>query len=215
MRIVSYWAITVCYVLLPASVDAGILWYTTATNRISYDSGGTNYLVGSQFDPSAGCFVQLIYAGPNNSNDIAWYEGDGTSNDDVVMATNWFGHNIFLSDRNGWFNNGVAASGITNGYFFVRAWSAASPNYAAGLVPTAPTNRYGDSFLWQYMGDGDPPQNQVFNFGGALGFSTTLAPIPEAPTLAAWLFGIGWLLAPVFGARLRRRFLLQRGIGTD
>ncbi len=161
---------------------AGLRWFNTATNRITYESGGTNYLAGSKTDSNIGCFLQLIYAGTNGQINLARGTGDGTTVDDEVTATLWFGKDVIGSDVNGWVNNGIAVPGITNGWYYARAWSAPSPNFAAGLIPIAPSNSYGNSALWQYPGTPVPPgPDDAFNFGGA-GFSTTLIPDVDSNT---------------------------------
>jgi len=152
---------------------ADINWLNTTNGRITYASGGTNYLSGSLSDSNGSCFVQLIFAGANKTNDTAVNSGSGVTNDDVVVMTSWMGKNP--GSQQGICNAGTYTVGGTGGFYFVRAWSAPALDYANGLVPTAPTNHYGDSRLYSN-------QNCVicfpidFDFGGTGGFSTALAP---------------------------------------
>ncbi len=192
-------------VAFSARADVGILWFNAETNRITYGSGGTDYLSGNRLDASLGCFLQLIMTGPDGLINPARDSGDGTTGDDTVIATAWFGMDIFSADRNGWVNNSTVAAATSGAVYYARAWSAPSPDYLNGLVPTSATNRYGDSATWLYPGAGSPPQDQIFNFGGAEGFSTTLQAVPE-PGVSC-LFAVGTVL---FARRvLKRRERLQ------
>jgi len=148
-------------------------WFNTETNLIRYASGGTNYLKGSS-DKTIGCFVQLIDGGNNHSNDPAVCSGDGTTVDDTVIATHWCMEDGYMSH--------IAT---VNGerYLFTRLWTAPSPDFDHGLVPTSPTNRYGDSRIVYFnMG---PPDFGEFNFGGNGGFATLLT--PRATGQTAWV----------------------------
>jgi hypothetical protein len=99
---------------------------------------------------------------------------DGTTVDDTVIATHWCMEDGYMSH--------IAT---VNGerYLFTRLWTAPSPDFDHGLVPTSPTNRYGDSRIVYFnMG---PPDFGEFNFGGNGGFATLLT--PRATGQTAWV----------------------------
>ena len=156
----------------PASAD--LTWFNSTTSRITYASGGTNYLPGTLADSNVSCFVQLIYAGTNNTNDVAVNSATGTTNDDVVVAKSWMGKN---------FSGHQGVTGVdvftndANGKYFVRVWTAPSPDFGSGVVPSSPTNLYGDSRLFAANPACDLPFCETnFDFGGNGGFATTLSP---------------------------------------
>ena len=189
-------ALVMAVILAGHAAYADLLWYTTATNRITYFNGGTNYLKGSRTDYTIGCLVQLIWAGNDLTNNPANLFESGITGDDRVVATNWFGRDILGSDVNGWLNNGTAVPAVSNYWYYVRAWSLPAASYTNGWVPNSSGVLYGDSYLLRYPGDGSPPQNTVFNFGGALGFAADLVPIPEPASLLLLLCGFAtWPLA--------------------
>ncbi len=173
-----------------APAQADILWFNASSNRITYASGGTDYLQGHRTDFTAGCFVQLIYAGSNGTIGMASIFGTGVTEDDEVVATAWMGMNVFGVDVDGWLNNSAAAPAVMDQWYFVRAWSAPASDYLNGWVPSLGGVLYGNSTLWQYPGDGIPPADTSFNFGGASGFSTLLTPVPEPGTLALCALGL-------------------------
>jgi hypothetical protein len=159
-------------------------------HRITYSTGGTDYLTGHRTDYTVGCFVQLIWGGNDLTNNIASVFESGVTGDDVVVATNWFGRDVLGPDVNGWLNNGAASPAISNYWYYVRAWSLPASDYTNGWVPQSSGVLYGDSHLYRYPGDGSPPQNVVFNFGGASGFSADLVPIPEPVSILLFLWGM-------------------------
>ena len=146
-------------------------WFNTTNNRITYAGGGTNYLVGHQSQPSNACLAQLIYAGPDGQIAAAVAGGDGVSSDDVVVAKAWVGRGIFTSP-NGRLSGGAYSGGTEGWLYYVRLWSAPSPDYTNGVAPVFPTNFHGDSALKAYPG----MSPDDFNFGGPTGFSTVLKP---------------------------------------
>lgn len=179
-------------------------WYNTSTNRITAADGITP-LPGNRTNASMGVFIQLIYAGPDDTIDPANIWGDGTTGDDEVVETAWMGQFIFDPDRDGWMNPfGVVEDDDTSRYYYVRVWSEPSPNYALGYVPMITTDAYGDSFLWQNPGTIPPGLPDEFNFGGTMGFSTSLQAIPEPRALALALLGL-------LAVRLCNRRSLQAG----
>ncbi len=159
-----------------------IHWFNEDTNRVTYATGGTDYLFGSQTDSTAGCLVQLIYAGPDGTNNPAVPTGDGVTGDDVVADKRWIGANVLQVDRNGYLRYKLTP-GITGGLYYVRAWTAPAAEYGGGLVPTSMTNFYGDSALWSFPGTVVPPgDDDRFNFGGAGGFAANRIPGADSNT---------------------------------
>ncbi len=188
--------------LIPLIAHADFEWFNTSTNRITASDGITP-LPGNRTNSSMGVFIQLIYAGADDTIDPAHIWGDGTTGDDEVVETAWMGQFIFDPDRDGWMNPfGVVDDDDTSRYYYVRVWSEPSPNYALGYVPMITVDAYGDSFLWQNPGTVPPGIPDEFNFGGTAGFSTNLQAIPEPRALALVLLGL-------FTVRLIRRRTLQ------
>lgn len=172
IRRLLWFAIAACPAIVEANPD--FFWKNSETNRITYAGGGTNYLPGVTNDPTVSCFIQLIYAGANNSNDPAVAGGEGTSADDVVVDTAWIGNNG--PGTPGWFAQSFFQNDVT-GRYFARVWSAPALDYSNRLVPTSPTNLYGDSALFvNPLVEPPGPLYPTFDFGGATGFSTTLSP---------------------------------------
>ncbi len=155
-----------------------IFWFNTETNRITYADGGTNYISGSFTNHQVGALVQLIRAGPNGTNNPAVHWGDGSTGDDIVVTNVWMGRGV-AGNVDGYLE-GEPLVGLTGAQYFVRVWTAPSPDIEVGAAPTSPTNLYADSALWLYPGDGTLGMPLEFNFGGSDGFSTTL--IPNADT---------------------------------
>ena len=179
--------------------QADISWFNTSTNRIYYQDAVTA-LFGYKGSNEISCFVQLIDAGTNGVPDQAPNTGQGNFVDDTVVAWSYIGENV------------PGAAGSTSAYgrvvaptfaaetpgdlYYVRVWTAPSPDYSLGLVPTDSTNFYGDSATFAASAGFDipnPPQN--FNFGAAGGFATTLQAIPEPATLVLGLLSAScvWL----------------------
>ncbi|MFH0880254.1 MAG: hypothetical protein V2A34_11125 [Lentisphaerota bacterium] len=185
------WVLGAATLLLTGSAGrADLLWYNTTTNRITYWNEGTNFLKGSRTDNTVGCLVQLVWAGFDTTNNVASIFGEGTTGDDVVVGTNWIGRDVLGTDVNGWLNNGTPRPATSSYWYYVRAWSLPAASYSNGWVPNSGSVLYGDSFLLQYSGDGSPPQNTIFNFGGASGFAANLVPIPEPFSLFLFLWGL-------------------------
>lgn len=175
------------------AVWADFEWFNTATNRITYADGVT-YLHGERTNYPEACFLQLIWAGPDNQIDPAVNSGQGVTGDDQVHDCSWIGRGNFGSDRDGYDPSHQHLYADSNGYYYVRAWTAPSPDFDAGLVPTSPTNFYGNSALWLNPGT-EPPSWDEFNFGGEgdandVGWSCNLKPIPEPTVAGLGLFGV-------------------------
>lgn len=183
----------VILVLASMSAQGGINWFN-ATSNLLYYGDGTTPLTGDQSDSTAGCFVQLIWAGLDDTMSIVAYNsGTGVSGDDELVDWTWVGATEPI-EPNGLvpFENFATPGPLTNDYYYVRAWSAPASVFLSGFVPTSLTNRYINSALYQYPGDGEPPQDQDFNFGGAGGLSTTLIPqaVPEPALVSLGLIGL-------------------------
>ena len=185
-----------------ATSHAYIFWFNSSTNRIA-GSDGVTPLTGSFSDNTVGCFVQLVYAGANNSIDNAINSGTGVTGDDVVVSTGWFGQKVFGNVQGYMDGDDVYEAA---GTYYVRAWSAPASNYAAGLVPTGESTYYGNSDTFSYSVP-DPEAEVAFNFGGTgdgnnIGWSTNMsvAAIPEPGAVMLALIGI-------LSARFFRRHL--------
>lgn len=154
--------------------QADFFWFNRATNRVTYAAGGTAYLAGNPTNAQHGCFIQLIYAGPDQTNSPAVATGTGVAGDDHVVAKGWAGKNIFsTNDVDGYLQGGQFTTNLLHGYYYVRAWTAPSPDYTNGIIPVNPTNFYGDSIVWRDPWNGPPEMAASFNFGGTTGFPTT------------------------------------------
>jgi hypothetical protein len=182
---------------------ADFQWHNTSTNIVAYADSNVG-LAYSRTDSSIGCFVQLIYAGSDNQIDAAVNSGNGVTDDDVVHATSWIGRNAY-GDQSGILPTVGTFTGDTSpGRYYVRLWTAPSPDFANGVVPTSATNFYGNSALW--ANPGSEPGPDEFNFGGAgdvnnVGFHANIAPVPEPGILVlGWL---GLVCLRLFGARKR------------
>ena len=173
------------------SVRANIPWFNTSTNRVYYDDGVTA-LFGYKGSNDISCFVQLIDAGTNGAIDVAINSGTGANADDTVVAWSYIGENVPGAAGSTSAYGRVVASTFTNetagDLYYVRVWTAPSPDFSNGLVPTDATNFYGNSGLFTALTGFDPPNPpENFNFGAAGGFSTTLQAVPEPGTLALGL----------------------------
>ena len=189
---------------------ADFTWGVGENDRI-FESDGTTRLTGSRLDASAGYFVELIFAGANESIDFGPTDGGGNylfdpSNtsgvygDDVRVGTAWVGKgtpNIPVPGfADGYFFQDITAptGGVASNFYYVRAWEAPSADQSTLPIHLAAGNiNFGVSSLLQDPegdgGTGNPPlPAQSYTFGG---FNTSLVgvAIPEPGTLA--LFGIG------------------------
>jgi hypothetical protein len=192
-----------CSVLCATSARADISWFNTSTNRVYYEDTVTA-LFGYKGSNEISCFVQLINAGTNGVADQALNSGQGNFIDDTVVAWSYIGENVpGTAGSPSAYGRVVApnfAGDVVGDEYYVRVWTAPSPDFALGLVPTDGTNFYGDSALFTANSGFEPPNPpQNFNFGGAGGFATTLQAIPEPGTLALGLVAASCVW-------LRRRF---------
>ena len=190
-------------VFCAASAQADISWFNTSTNRVYYQDAVTA-LFGYKGSNDISCFVQLIDAGTNGVADQALNSGQGNFIDDTVVAWSYIGENVpGAAGSTSAYGRVVAPTflpDVAGDVYYVRVWTAPSPDFALGLVPTDSTNYYGDSGLITAASgfeSPNPPQN--FNFGGAGGFATTLQAIPEPGTLVLGLLSASCVW-------LRRRF---------
>ena len=143
----------------------------------TYENGEP--LPGEFGNPAASCLVQLIYAGANHTNNPAIPAGLGVTGDDLVVDWGYISEGDDLGESPGIFPGKTASTGLVpNGYYFVRVWSAPSPDITLGLVSTSPTNRYLDSQLWPYIPpvEFNPPPTFDFLTTNSLIVATTLIP---------------------------------------
>jgi hypothetical protein len=180
------------------SAPGALNWFNNLNARITYRSGGTAYLYTSEGDSSTGCFLQLIYTGTSGSTQgsigNAVNSGTGVTGVNQVVEFSYFGNEQEAPVDSGVFYGATTLESklVTNGWYFVRAWTAPSANFLSGTVPSSLTNFYGNSAQFQYPGQGNPPQNANFNFGGSIGWSTTLSPIaiPEPAVFGLSIIGL-------------------------
>lgn len=191
MPVVKKVAIACLIALLSASSTfADFTWANTSTNRLYYN-GGSVLLPGNYTDSSIGCFVQLIWAGADNAIDAAVASGTGVTDDDQVHATTWIGGNI-LGGPAGRYNGGSTFTTDSNGFYYVRFWTAPSADFANGLVPTSTTNFYGNTALWSNPGTEPPGTADQFNNipNGGISATLTASAIPEPTIVGLGLIGL-------------------------
>lgn len=184
-------AIVCLIALLSASASyADFSWANTSTNRLYYN-GGSTLLVGNQFDSAVGCFVQLIWAGTDDTINGAVLSGTGVSGDDQVVGTTWVGAG-FIGGPAGRFTGGTYTDNIPGDYYYVRFWTAPSTNYGAGEIPLSSSNYYGNTALWQDPGSETPSPPDSFNSIPNGGISATLqaSAIPEPTIVGLGLIGL-------------------------
>ena len=190
----------------PITARADFAWFNSSTN-LSYYADGLTPLYGVKDSNTVSCFVQLIYAGADDTIDVAQYLSDGSTGDDVVVAWSYIASNVpgasGSTSHYGRVNGGTFTAEVANEYYYVRVWTAPSPDFGLGLAPTSASNFYGNSVMFQALGGFEPPAlPQNFNFGGEGGIVASLVPVPEPGT---WL-----LLALSFTALLARRIRMGR-----
>lgn len=175
--------------LLTVSSYGDFQWFNTSTNKVAYNGSNVG-LFYSRTDSTVGCFVQLIWCGPDNNIASAVNSGQGTTGDDVVHQWAYFGHGAF-GDQSG-VDPSTDFAADTSGWYYVRAWTAPASDFALGNVPTSLTNYYGNSALWS--NPGNEPGPDEFNFGGAgdvnsVGWRTDLQ-VPEPAMIGLGLVGL-------------------------
>lgn len=180
-------------VLFSLSSYGDFNWFNMTTNMVGYYGSNTG-LAYSRTDSSVGCFVQLIWAGPNNTIDAPVFSNvNGAGGDDVVQVWSWFGRGAF-GDQSGVVPT-ISPNTLTtdsSGYYYVRAWSAPSPDLGAGQIPNNTSNYFGNSVLW--LNPGNEPGPDEFNFGGNgdannIGWRLTTQ-IPEPATMGLGILGL-------------------------
>jgi hypothetical protein len=183
------------YCAAAPAARADFTWFNSTTNLVYYADALTP-LFGNKADSGVSCLVQLVYAGLNDAIDPADNVNSlmGTSDDDLVVAWSHIGANLpgvaGSTSHYGRVSGGLLSSVVTNGQYFVRAWTAPSAAYASGYAPTAPGVTYGNSDLFTALAGYDPPAPpQDFNFGGA-GIVASFSPIPEPNSLLLALVGL-------------------------
>lgn len=157
------------------------IWRNLLVNAIKYSTGSN--LTGS-VDPAMGCFVQLVDAGADRTNNIAVYSGIGVTGDDQVVQTAWIGKDTsFIGNPDG--ADGIVyvvfSNAIPEHSYFVRAWSQPSPAYTGGLVPSQ-NSLFNDSPLWVHHSGETPFGIITFEFAGAFGWATTKTALPAPGT---------------------------------
>ena len=164
-------------------------WFNTTSNYVYYGDGTTR-VDGDQTQSSIGCFIQLIWAGANGTFDAPINSGNGISgtSDDRVHATSWIGAGIFTGPSGLYDQSGFTSD--SNGNYIVRFWSAPSPDFGNGLVPTSTTNRYNQTASWPNPGSETPNPPDDFNNLPNGGISLTLQAVPEPAMIALGLVGL-------------------------
>ena len=233
----AFLAIAAIYGALTAS--AGIRWQTTTvtsgfpaaaltdhlTNPLPTDPGAGSVSGTGAYD-GLGCFVQLIWAGPNGQIDpvgngfVAGVSNGTEGTDDRIIdtafiglgrpgevgsATNPLGHIVNQTGPEVSVANGGGSTGQS---YYIRAFNAPvesgrnfsdsffTPIVGGGLAPGILTTRYGNSALFT-TSDANEGVNEVFT---AAPFATNILLVPEAGT--AGLAGLGMLVL--------RRFLRRK-----
>jgi hypothetical protein len=173
---------------LTMTYGVGITWSCTVGYVLNANG---DPLAASQFDSTAGCFAQLLYAGANRSNDVANISDDGQTSDDVVIAKCWVGAGEASGES--WFTAPTVPEGgglvQTGGVYFIRVWNQPALNYASGYVPTNSTVRYIDSYLLPYPSV-TPPSDITFDGSVNGDIRTTLTPVPEPGIFVLGLVGL-------------------------
>ena len=182
-------AIVCLIALISASAYADFDWFNTSTNRLYYNGGSV--LVDGDASSSVGCFVQLIWAGVDNTINGAVLGGTGVTGDDEVHATTWVGNNVFLN-ADGRYSSPSTFTADSAGYYYIRFWTAPASDYASGLVPTSGTNFYGNTALWSNPGTEPPGGADAFNSipNGGISATLTAAAIPEPTIVGLGLIGL-------------------------
>ncbi|MBU1693588.1 MAG: hypothetical protein KKC51_06455 [Verrucomicrobia bacterium] len=186
--------VVLCALALGASGE-GIGWFQDV-GYANYGDGTT--LLNGDLLSSVGCFVQLLWVGVDGTPSQAYNSGDGTGfSDDVVVDWRWIGAGA-ASGADGWFSGGQVVAGgdvQSNRVYFARFWSDASPNFAAGSVPTSLTNQYANGPTWTYPHSA--PTFDDFDVTYAGDVDTTLSPlaIPEPGVLTMLVLGLMGLRA--------------------
>jgi hypothetical protein len=185
MRKLAPLAVMAVVALLAVPSYGDFDWFNTSTNRVYYGNGTT--LADGDASSAIGCFVQLIWAGVNGTFSTPINSGNGIpgGSDDQVHLTTWIGNNVF-ANPDGRYSGAGTFSSDSNGNYTVRFWSAPSPDYGNGLVPTSTTNRYAQVSSWANPGSEPPSGADQFNTLPNGGISMTLQAVPEPA-----IFGLG------------------------
>lgn len=200
------WCALVVGLALPTLVHAyGIGWFVN-NNWLNYSDGVTH--LDGDTSSNIGCFVQLLWVGPNGVIDPAVAGAPGLYGtelgDDVVVDWRWVGAGAAGGD-DGWFSGGEAYEGgdiVSGRYYFARVWSAPASDYGNGYVPICLTNKYGNSSLWQYPRSNPVLDDFDITYDGDI--NTTLSPLAIPEPQVVLLLGVG---AAVVRTRMRRRNL--------
>lgn len=190
------WIVAFVGFVSPYESRADFTWYNDASNLVYYADGITP-LFGVKGSNSISALVQLIYAGPDGLIDVADIVNSthGVSGDDQVVAWTYIGANLFgasgSTSHYGRVNGGTFTNEIPNGQYYARVWTAPSPDFVLGAVPTSFTNFYGNSELFTALAGFEPPaQPQDFDIGGANGIIANLVPVPEPSAFLLAILGL-------------------------
>jgi hypothetical protein len=173
---------------LALSANGELNWFNSGAisnqNGIVLAANKTNYTIG--------CFAQMIYAGSDGLADSFIASGTGTSDDDVVVATEFAGQKALVV-RAGIFpqlsTNSYRGS-ITDGQFYVRVYNAPNLDFNLGTsasIPSAATF-YWQSALHSYTFDEEQPLPDNWDFAPTGG--KTLLPIPEPGVFGLGVIGL-------------------------
>ena len=189
MRKLAPLAVMAVVALLAVPSYGDFDWFNLASNRVYYGDGTT--LADGDASSSVGCFVQLIWAGANGTFSTPINSGNGIpgGSDDQVQLTTWLGNNWFGNPDGRYAGSGTYTAD-SNGNYVVRFWSAPSPDYGNGLVPTSTTNRYNQTASWANPGNEPPAGADQFNILPGGGISMTLQAVPEPAMIALGLVGL-------------------------
>jgi hypothetical protein len=180
--------------LLAPWASASINWGTGAA--VLTDSDGTTPLPANR-DDFTGCFIQLMWAGPDGQIDLASgvIDSNGAGGDDVVIDVAWLGIGLSSSPPQGRLatqsEEGTSPVDLQPGHvIYARAWnrpwtgallgtaaqqqlSSSDGTESTPIVSAVSGLRYGNSQTLTLPGNYDSSSSQTFDINA---FSTNLIP---------------------------------------
>ena len=190
MRKLAPLAVMAVVALLAVPSYGDFDWFNANSNRVYYGDGTT--FADGNASSTIGCFIQLIYAGADTVFSTPVNSGTGIpgGSDDQVIIASWIGNNVFGNADGRYSGNGSYTNDVSAGNYIVRFWSAPSPDFGNGLVPTSTTNRYNQTASWANPGSEPPATADSFNNLPNGGISLTLQAVPEPAMIALGIVGL-------------------------
>lgn len=195
-RPIYLWRILPCLTILGVSPAPAAINWKTGTGVVLTGNDGTTPLAANR-DDASGCFIQLLWAGPNGVIDPAsgLVGSNGAGGDDVVIDVAWLGIGLSSTPPQGALAQqpeiGTSPVDLQPGYvIFARAWnspwsgaqvgttsqtqlSTSDGTESTAIVSSSPTLRYGNSQTITLAGDYSSSSTVNFDINA---FSTTLTP---------------------------------------